>query len=149
MKHEARNQHDVWMQGTDMMHGWVSLVWICINRVFDTLYDHLTILPTIMLNIPYVIYRIYDISHMRYATFTKCICDISQVRYIAYALCKCWISHMRYLTLLLEGLLNDHNGCGRHGWYLSILMIPIHASCCFLASIHHVGSLLHASILLY
>ena len=93
-------------------------------------------------------YRICDISHMRFVMFNiaYAICNIykTHMRYITYALCKCWISHMRYLTLLLEGLLNDHNGCGRHGWYLSTLMIPIHASCWFLASIHHAGSLLHA-----
>ena len=68
-------------QGTNMMHGWVSLVWIGINHVFHIDYDHLTI------------------SHMQYSTFTQCICDISHLRYIAYVFCKCWISHMRCLTL--------------------------------------------------
>ena len=80
------------------------------------------------------------------------ICNIykTHMRYIAYAFCKCCISHMRYLTLLLEGFLNDHNGCGRHGWYLSILMIPIHTNdthpCIMLAPCIHTSCSFLASL---
>ena len=37
--------------------------------------------------------------HMRYTTFTKCICDISHMRFVNVAYHISDISHMRYLTL--------------------------------------------------
>ena len=46
-----------------------------------------------------VAYRICDISHMKYATFTECICDISHMRFVNVAYHISNILHMRYLTL--------------------------------------------------
>ena len=87
---DARNQHDAWM-------GIISM-----DR-YQPCLPH----PLSSFNNPSnnnVKYRICDIQHLHnayviYRTYAFC-----NVKY-----CICDISHMRYLTLLLEGLLNDHN----------------------------------------
>ena len=88
-----------------MMHGWASLVWIGINRVFHIHYDDLTILPTIMLNIAYAIYRKCDISHMHFVNVAYRIGDIQHMQYLtlhnAYAIYSIRDTFSRTLSLCL------------------------------------------------
>ena len=68
-----------------------KLYLLLINCFFGSLYHHMR----------YATFTkcICDISQVRYSTFTKHICDISHMRFINVAYRKCDISHMRYLTL--------------------------------------------------
>ena len=50
--------------------------------------------------------------HMRYATFTKCICDISHMHFVNVAYPTCDISHMRFVNVAY--CISDIS----HMWYL-------------------------------